>query len=207
MKKLWIATALAAACATSLAKLPPVVLDDAGKAKAAETAAKVSWQGRLDSFQVCRAQDRVAAFYRKSAGSAPSTNSKATPPVLTPAMAVAMGPAAAAAAQAPVAAAPTAATAPPVAVSAKAPVTATAAAGATPVPTGLVAAVPAVTGGTAGAPAGAPTPTPCADPGPFAYNAPAEKPLETSGAHSPAGNATSPPSVRANSAEMAPAKK
>ena len=207
MKKLWIATALAAACATSLAKLPPVVLDDAGKAKAAETAAKVSWQGRLDSFQVCRAQDRVAAFYRKSAGSAPSTNGKATPPVLTPAMAVAMGPAAAAAAQAPVAAAPTAATAPPVAVSAKAPVTATAAAGATPVPTGLVAAVPAVTGGTAGAPAGAPTPTPCADPGPFAYNAPAEKPLEASGAHSPAGNATSPPSVRANSAEMAPAKK
>ena len=211
MKKLWIATALAAACATSLAKLPPVVLDDAGKAKAAETAAKVSWQGRLDSFQVCRAQDRVAAFYRKSAGSAPSTNSKAAPPVLTPAMAVAMGPAAAAAAKAPVAAAPTAMPAPAVTVSATAPVTATAAAaavaGATPVPTGLVAAAPAVTGGTAAAPAGAATPTPCADPGPFAYNAPAEKPLETSGAHSPAGNATSPPSVRANSAEMAPAKK
>lgn len=207
MKNLWIATALAAACATSLAKLPPVVLDDAGKAKAAETAAKAGWQGKVDAFLTCRAQDRVAAFYRKSAGSAPSTNAKAAPPTLTPAMAVAMGPTAAAAAQAPVAAAPTATNAPPVAVSAKAPVTATAAAGATPVPAGLVAAVPAVAGGTAAAPAGAATPTPCADPGPFAYNAPAEKPLETAGAHSPAGNATSPPSVRANSAEMAPAKK
>ncbi|MCY7319297.1 MAG: hypothetical protein LH617_11330 [Ramlibacter sp.] len=208
MKKLWIATALAAACATSLAKLPPVVLDDAAKAKAAETAAKSSWQGKLDAFQVCRAQDRVAAFYRKSAGSVPSNGAKATPPTLTPAMAVAMGPAAAATAAkvsaAPAAAAPVASSA---AATAKAPITASAAAVTTPVPAGLVAAVPAVTGGTAAAPAGAPTPTPCADPGPFAYNAPAEKPLEASGAHSPAGNATSPPSVRANSAEMAPAKK
>jgi hypothetical protein len=50
-------------------------------------------------------------------------------------------------------------------------------------------------------------PTPCADPGPFAYNAPEQKPLETSGAHSPAGNATSPPSVKQESATMAPAKK
>ncbi|MDB5753476.1 MAG: hypothetical protein JWP65_3897 [Ramlibacter sp.] len=46
----------------------------------------------------------------------------------------------------------------------------------------------------------------CADPGPFAYAPPAEKPLETSGAHSPAANASSPPSVRAESATMAPAK-
>ena len=49
-------------------------------------------------------------------------------------------------------------------------------------------------------------PPPCADPGPFAYNKPEEKPLETSGAHSPAGNATSPPSVRAESAKMVPGK-
>ncbi len=49
--------------------------------------------------------------------------------------------------------------------------------------------------------------TPCADPGPFAYNAPEQKPLETSGAHSPAGNATSPPSVKQDSATLAPAKK
>jgi hypothetical protein len=47
---------------------------------------------------------------------------------------------------------------------------------------------------------------PCVNPGPFAYTPAEQKPLETSGAHSPAGNATSPPSVRANSAEMAPTK-
>jgi hypothetical protein len=59
----------------------------------------------------------------------------------------------------------------------------------------------------AGTPAVAAPPSPCADPGPFAYNPPEQKPLETSGAHSPAGNANSPPSVRAESATMVPAKK
>jgi len=60
----------------------------------------------------------------------------------------------------------------------------------------------------------APTIPPCADPGPFAYAPPGQKPLETSEAHSPAANATSPPSVRAESGTMtsgktgaAPAKK
>jgi hypothetical protein len=70
-----------------------------------------------------------------------------------------------------------------------------------------VAAKPAVAGGTAAAAAGAPTPVGCADPGPFAYVPPTEKPLEASGAHSPAGNASSPPSTAKTSAEMAPAKK
>jgi hypothetical protein len=50
-------------------------------------------------------------------------------------------------------------------------------------------------------------PPPCADPGPFASNAPKETPLETSGAHSPAGTATKPPSVNATSGQMQPAKK
>jgi hypothetical protein len=59
---------------------------------------------------------------------------------------------------------------------------------------------------TSGTPVAATPPPPCADPGPFAYNQPEQKPLETSGAHSPAGNATSPPSVKPNSAEMAPKK-
>jgi hypothetical protein len=58
-----------------------------------------------------------------------------------------------------------------------------------------------------GTPAVAKPPPPCADPGPFAYNPPEQKPLETSGAHSPAGNATSPPSVRSESAKMVPARK
>jgi hypothetical protein len=50
-------------------------------------------------------------------------------------------------------------------------------------------------------------PAPCVDPGPFAYNPPEQKPLETSGAHSPSGTAASPPSVRPESAKMAPAAK
>jgi hypothetical protein len=163
MKNLWIAGVLAAACVAALAKIPTPVLDDAAKAKAAETAAKTAWQGKVDAYQLCKAQDRVAAVYRKSAG---ATQAKA-------------GASAAATAAA---AAPTAAAS-------------------------NVAAKPAVAGGTAAAPAGAPTPVGCADPGPFAYNAPEEKPLESSGAHSPAGNATSPPSNAKTSAEMAPAKK
>ncbi|BEU95795.1 hypothetical protein ACDW_15000 [Acidovorax sp. DW039] len=35
----------------------------------------------------------------------------------------------------------------------------------------------------------------CTDPGPFAYTPPAAKPLESSGAHSPPGTASSPPST------------
>jgi hypothetical protein len=52
-------------------------------------------------------------------------------------------------------------------------------------------------------PAAATTP-PCADPG--AYAAPvtpiANKPIEASGAHSPPGNATSPPSTNNTAAEL-----
>lgn len=56
----------------------------------------------------------------------------------------------------------------------------------------------------------APTPTaPCADPGP--YGAPvtptASKPLEASEAHSPTGNATSPPSTNATAADLEKARK
>jgi len=49
--------------------------------------------------------------------------------------------------------------------------------------------------------AGAP---PCTDPGPYVSTVtpPASKPLEASGAHSPPGTATSPPSNKATSAEM-----
>ena len=181
MKNICIATMLAVACGVGIAKIPPPTLDDAAKAKAQETAAKAAWQAKLDAFQVCRVQDRVAAFYRKSAAGAAAAAKEGKPmsPVVTAAVPAASAPAAMAAASA--------------------------AAG--PPPTAVVAAKPAVPGGTAAAPAGAPTPTPCADPGAFAFNKPSETPLETSGAHSPAGNAVSPPSVRANSAEMAPAKK
>lgn len=49
---------------------------------------------------------------------------------------------------------------------------------------------------------------PCADPGAFSYAPPeVAKPLEASGAHSPAPTATSPPSTKTPAAAIAPAKK
>jgi hypothetical protein len=69
-----------------------------------------------------------------------------------------------------------------------------------------VSAASAATPAASGTPVAYSPPPPCLDPGPFAYNPPEQKPLETSGAHSPAGTAASPPSVKANSAEMAPKK-
>lgn len=130
MKKTLIAAAALAACGYALAKIPAPVLDDAAKAKAAEAAAKTAWQGKVDAYKLCQAQDRAVAAYRKG-GKADA---------------------------------------------------------AAPTPTGVA---------------------PCSDPGPFAYAPPEQKPLETSGAHSPAPTAANPPSVKANSAEMttAPAKK
>lgn len=47
----------------------------------------------------------------------------------------------------------------------------------------------------------------CVEPGPFAYTPPEDKPLEASGAHSPTGTATSPPSTKVPDAVGNPAKK
>ena len=131
MTKILVSAVMIAACGVALAKLPPV--DDATKAKAAEAASKAAWQGKVDAYQSCKVQDKIAARYKSTADSKPAA-AAGTPAVATP-------------------------------------------------------------------------PPPCGDPGPFAYNPPEQKPLETSGAHSPAGNATSPPSVKAESAKMVPAKK
>ena len=136
--------------AAAHAKLPP--LDDAAKAKAAETAARSAWQAKVDAYQLCKAQDAVAAKYRKSAGGMVKT---AAPAQAKDAKAAAPQP--------------------------------QAAASGTPVASS--SALP-----------------PCTDPGPFAYNPPEQKPLETSGAHSPSGTAASPPSVKNDAATMAPGK-
>ena len=140
MKKLLL-PALLAACGLAWAKLPPP--DEATKAKTAETAARAAWQAKVDAFQLCKAQDKVAAKYGKKNGAA-----KVVPVAAKPAASPASG-----------------------------------AASGTPVAT--AAAIP-----------------PCADPGPFAYNPPEQKPLETSGAHSPSGTAASPPSVRPEAAKI-----
>ncbi|MBC5765441.1 hypothetical protein [Ramlibacter albus] len=154
MTKTLLALAALAIGGAASAKLPP--LDDAAKAKAAETTARAAWQAKVDAFQLCKAQDKVAAAYRKGGG-------KAAP---------------AASAAKPVAAA-----------SAATPTAMSATAAASAAPTTPVAYAP---------------PASCMDPGPFAYSPPEQKPLETSGAHSPAGTAASPPSVRPEAAQMTP---
>jgi hypothetical protein len=54
-----------------------------------------------------------------------------------------------------------------------------------------------------GKPPGEPVPTPpCQDPGPFALKKDTNLPLEASGAHSPARNATAPPSSNATDAQL-----
>lgn len=128
MKKFLISALMLATASLALAKLP--ALNDEAKAKAAEAASKTAWAGKVDAYQLCKSQDKVAAAYYKSAKAA----GKDTKPAI---------------------AAP-----------------------------------------------------PCADPGAFVYAAPtAPKPIEASGAHSPAETAASPPSTRQPDAMVNPAKK
>ena len=49
---------------SALAKLPPP--SDEAKAKAAEAAAKAAYAGKIEAFQLCKAQDRVAAAYHSA---------------------------------------------------------------------------------------------------------------------------------------------
>lgn len=102
MKKCLIS--LLAACASSmvLAKLP--ALNDEAKAKAAEAAAKTAWTGKMDGYQLCKSQDKVAVSYYKSAKTSgkdtkPAT---ATPPCADPGAFVYVPAAAVTAAVAPV---------------------------------------------------------------------------------------------------------
>jgi len=133
MKKSLILCGLLAgivAAPAAFARLPAPAATPEAKLKAAETAQKAAWSAKVDTYQLCQAQERVAAHVRD----------------------------------------------------------------------GLVAA---------GKPVPTATPTPsCADPGPFAFAPPEEpKPIEASGAHSPAATATSPPSSNQTSAEQNPAPK
>src|SRR5438105_1681477 len=89
MKNTAIAVTLLALAGVASAKLPPPQLDDAAKAKAAETAAKAAWQGKLDAYQLCKAQDRVAALYKKTAGSSKPAAASSAAKMVTPAAAAA----------------------------------------------------------------------------------------------------------------------
>ncbi|AGU51286.1 hypothetical protein VAPA_1c42100 [Variovorax paradoxus B4] len=121
---------LALAAPAAWAKLAPPPATPEAKAKAAEAAAKTAWSGKVDTYKLCQAQDRVVARYRASATTAGK-----------------------------------------------------------PVPA-------------------APATPPCADPGPFVFTPPAEaKPIEASGAHSPATTAASPPSTAQPAATANPTPK
>jgi hypothetical protein len=65
MKSLIILAAAGLLATAALAKLPPPT--DEAKAKAAEAAAKTAWSGKVDAWQLCKSQDRVAAYYYKTA--------------------------------------------------------------------------------------------------------------------------------------------
>ncbi|MBI2727230.1 MAG: hypothetical protein HYX42_13385 [Polaromonas sp.] len=76
MKKLLIPSVLLAVSSLALAKLP--ALSDEAKAKAAEAAAKAAWAGKVDTYQLCKSQDKVAAAYYKSAKAAGKETKPAT---------------------------------------------------------------------------------------------------------------------------------
>ena len=84
MKKLLIATMVAGFSVAAIAKLPP--LSDEAKLKAAETAAKSAWSGKVDGYLLCKSLDKVAASYYKTAKTAGKDTKAptATPPCADP---------------------------------------------------------------------------------------------------------------------------
>lgn len=68
MKPVLALALLAGMSAAAVAKLP--ALSDEAKAKAAEAAAKTAWAGKVDGYQLCKSQDKVAAGYYKTAKAA-----------------------------------------------------------------------------------------------------------------------------------------
>ncbi len=63
IKTLCVTAALALLGSAVSAKLPAP--SDEAKAKAAAAAAKTAWSGKVAAFQLCKAQDKVVAHYKK----------------------------------------------------------------------------------------------------------------------------------------------
>ena len=82
MKKIFALTFVALFATVAAAKIPAPVLTDEAKLKAAETAAKTAWSGKVDSFLLCKYQDKSAAHYRKTAANAKPAAT--TPPCADP---------------------------------------------------------------------------------------------------------------------------
>ena len=83
MNKHFFLLAALALSGAALAKLTP--LSPEAKAKADQAAARTAWQGKVDAYKLCQAQDRVAARYRAQppAGKTPGPV-VATPPCSDP---------------------------------------------------------------------------------------------------------------------------
>jgi hypothetical protein len=86
MKKFLLTGLLLSMSMLASAKLPAPVLDDAAKAKAAETAAKTAWSGKVAGYKLCKSQDKAAANYYKVAKAAgkPTKPAIQTPPCADP---------------------------------------------------------------------------------------------------------------------------
>ena len=82
MKKLFALTFVTLFATVATAKIPAVVLTDEAKAKAAETAAKTAWSGKVDGFLLCKSQDKAAVHYYKTATS--TKPAAVTPPCADP---------------------------------------------------------------------------------------------------------------------------
>jgi hypothetical protein len=80
MKSIFVFVASGLLAFSALAKLP--ALSDDAKAKAAEAAAKTAYTGKLEGYQLCKSQDRVASQYRNSGKAAGKPTS--TPPCADP---------------------------------------------------------------------------------------------------------------------------
>lgn len=75
-----VIVAVSLACGTAAwAKLPPPSPE--AKAKAEEAAAKSKWADKVSAYQLCEAQDKVAAFYYAQSKEQGKTTQ---PPVPTP---------------------------------------------------------------------------------------------------------------------------
>jgi hypothetical protein len=65
MKPIFVCIAAFALVGSAMAKLPAP--SDEARAKAAEAAAKTAHAGKVDAYQLCKAQDKVAARTNKTA--------------------------------------------------------------------------------------------------------------------------------------------
>jgi hypothetical protein len=82
MKKVWIAIAGIAFAGAALAKLPEPSPE--AKAKAAEAKEKAAWTDKVAAYQLCKAQDRTTAYYRKDKNVQPRADAPALPPCQDP---------------------------------------------------------------------------------------------------------------------------